>query len=152
MLDHLRPHYAKNFHCIGTRCEDNCCRGWDVFIDKATYQRYQSLPALRPIMDERFVRLNDDASDDRYALIRDVSSSVCRFLSSDRLCRIQQEYGDAYLSVTCATYPRIPRRIDGLLEQPLSLSCPEAARLVLLNPQLIPDDPTVAGDRRYARS
>ena len=50
ILDHLRPHYAKNFHCIGTRCQDNCCRGWNVFIDKSTYQRYQSLPALRPIL------------------------------------------------------------------------------------------------------
>jgi lysine-N-methylase len=51
---------------------------------------------------------------------------------------LQQQYGDDFLAEICATYPRNAHRIDGLLEQPLSLSCIEAARLVLQNPQLMP--------------
>ena len=39
--------------------------------------------------------------------------------------------------------------MDGLLEQPLLLSCIEAARLVLLNPQLMPSDG--AGKAAYTR-
>ena len=35
------------------------------------------------------------------------------------------------------SYPRTSRRIDGLIEKALYLSCPEAARLVLLNPNLM---------------
>ena len=34
----IRPFYAENFHCIGSACEDTCCRGWSVPIEKATYE------------------------------------------------------------------------------------------------------------------
>ncbi|HEY1265578.1 MAG TPA: flagellin lysine-N-methylase, partial [Terriglobales bacterium] len=39
----------------------------------------------------------------------------------------------------CDQYPRVTRRIDGLPEMALILACPEAARLVLLNPCLLPE-------------
>ena len=151
MLDHVRPQYAKKFRCIGNKCEDNCCRGWDVIVDKATYQKYQALPALQPYLDEYFELITENPSETRYALIKYTSSCVCPLLSDDQMCCLQKEYGEEYLSVTCATYPRNPRRIDGLMENPLSLSCPEAARLVLLDTQLMPSDDGKIGDRRYSR-
>jgi lysine-N-methylase len=58
-------------------------------------------------------------------------------LSQHGLCRIHTELGAEYLSETCANYPRIAHSIDGIEEQALALSCPEAARLVLLNPCLM---------------
>ncbi len=33
--------YIKSFNCIGGRCPDNCCIGWDVDIDKKTYHDYR---------------------------------------------------------------------------------------------------------------
>lgn len=42
MLDNLRPQYAKRFRCIGGACEDACCSGWAVTIDRSTYQKYES--------------------------------------------------------------------------------------------------------------
>jgi lysine-N-methylase len=62
----------------------------------------------------------------------------CPLLSEEGLCRIQMEHGESYLSITCATYPRTIHTIDQLREETLSLSCPEAARLVLLSPRLLP--------------
>jgi lysine-N-methylase len=47
------------------------------------------------------------------------------------------ELGEAYLSKACAHYPRRILTIDNIVESPPSLSCPEAARLVLLNPSLM---------------
>jgi lysine-N-methylase len=55
-------------------------------------------------------------------------------LSEDQLCRIQAEGGAGLLSHTCATYPRIVRTVEGAEEKALTLSCPEAARQVLLGP------------------
>lgn len=26
--------YYKAFKCIGNKCEDNCCKGWKITIDK----------------------------------------------------------------------------------------------------------------------
>jgi lysine-N-methylase len=60
----------------------------------------------------------------------------CPLLSADGLCRIQAEHGEEFLPSTCANYPRIAYCIGGVTEKALSLSCPEAARLVLLNPRL----------------
>ena len=27
------PSYIKEFSCIGGKCEDSCCIGWDIDID-----------------------------------------------------------------------------------------------------------------------
>jgi lysine-N-methylase len=96
-----------------------------------------------------FTLIMEGACERRHALIQFTSSSACPFLATERLCSLQQQYGADYLPETCVRYPRNPHRIDGLLEQPLSLSCIEAARLVLLNPQLMPR--TEAGPAVYAR-
>ena len=138
MQEHLRPQYARNFRCPGSQCEDNCCRVWEVVIDRETYRRYERTPELRPLLPENFSRIAEGASENRYAIIKFGSLMTCPFLSPERLCSLQQRYGDSYLSPVCATYPRNAHRVDGLMEYPLSLSCIEAARLVLLNPQLMP--------------
>ena len=72
-----------------------------------------------------------------FAKIRMTPSNQCPMLSHDGLCRIHTELGAEYLSDTCANYPRIAHSIDGIEEKALALSCPEAARLVLLNPCLM---------------
>lgn len=145
MLEHLRPQYAKAFRCLGSKCEDNCCRTWDVPVDRATYQQYERNTALQPHLAEYFTPVTEGATERRHALIKFTSSSTCPFLSPERLCTLQQQYGADYLSEICISYPRNPHRVDGLVEQPLSLSCIEAARLVLLNPQLMPRNETVPG-------
>lgn len=151
MLDHLRPQYAKAFRCIGSDCEDTCCHGMDVAIDKTTYEKYQSSPALQPVL-QHLVLITSNPTDSHHARIQLTPSYTCPFLAADRLCSIQKEYGEDYLSVACSTYPRVTRRIDGLIEKALLLSCPEAARLVLLNPALLQPDPSlVAGRSPYYR-
>ncbi len=140
MLEHLRPQYAKEFRCLGSDCEDTCCHGLDVVIDKVAYEKFQSLPDFQPRVNERFVVLANPPTDSQYARIKLTPSCTCPFLSADRMCGIQQEHGEYYLAEICASYPRVTQRIDGLSETALLLSCPEAARLVLLNPTLMPPD------------
>ncbi len=54
----VRPEYAERFRCIGPTCEDSCCVGWRVDIDKATYIKYQSISpgSLRVLIDANIVR------------------------------------------------------------------------------------------------
>jgi lysine-N-methylase len=138
----IRPEYAESFRCIGPACEDTCCQGWHVFVDRATYEKYQTIPAgpLRTLMAAHVAPVaqdDDNPSVAGFAAIRMPASLECPFLSSERLCRIQLEHGEEYLSRTCAVYPRTVQTIDGLEETTLTLSCPEAARMVLLDPQLL---------------
>jgi lysine-N-methylase len=148
MLHSLRPHYAKNFRCIGPECEDTCCQGWDVVIDKGAYHDLQSLPKFQPKAKDYLVVITNPTQSE-YARIQLTPENTCPFLSSERLCSIQQQYGERYLPGICASYPRATRTIDGLKETALLLACPEAARLVLLNPDLV--QPEESGASRYSR-
>lgn len=119
-------------------------------MDKTTYEKYQSTPAFQPRM-EHLVRIAANPSDSQYARIQFTQSYRCPFLSAERLCGVHQEHGESYLPDICASYPRVTQRIDGLRETALLLSCPEAARLVLLNPCLLPDESDTRELPRYQR-
>jgi lysine-N-methylase len=133
----LRPQYTKAFQCIGSECEDTCCHGFAVAIDKVTYLRYEGNAEFRPKLETHFAQIERNATDSAFARIRLTPEFNCPFLTPERLCGIQIKHGSEYLSEVCGSYPRTSRRIDGLIEKALYLSCPEAARLVLLNPNLM---------------
>jgi lysine-N-methylase len=147
MLSSLRPHYGKEFRCIGADCEDTCCQGWEVLIDQDSYSRLRGIHELRDIVAQHLVVISN--SKNEYARIELTASQTCPFLSAERLCRIHGEHGEHNLPEICAAYPRAARTIDGLRETSLMLACPEAARLVLLNPALV--EPEEGSGPRYGR-
>lgn len=131
-------HYMKNFHCIGGTCEDNCCIGWDVDIDLMTFQKYQKVkdPELKTLYQSKIKPYPYYFSEEvDYARVKLGKDKRCPFLNEKGLCITQAKLGEGYLSNVCATFPRMTNLIDGVLESTLTLSCPEAARLVLLNPE-----------------
>lgn len=138
----IHPTYAESFRCIGSACEDTCCKGWTVVVDREANEKYQRLPAspLRTLISANVVftpKSPDGGEPARFATMRMSDSNQCPLLSENGLCRIQTEYGEQLLPSTCATYPRVVHSIDTVEEKALALSCPEAARLVLLNPDLL---------------
>lgn len=136
----LQPEYMKKFQCIGTDCEETCCAGWHIGIDKDTYKKYRECPdkELRKQLKTCVTRVRtDNASDANYAKVRLKEDGFCPLLDSDKLCLLQRKLGEEYLSVTCAVYPRLIHMVNGVNEKALSLSCPEAARVALLNPELM---------------
>ncbi len=130
-----RPTYAGAFRCIGSACEDDCCHSWNIPVDKATYERYTLFPADKlGWAVTGFVSVTSaQVPDSLYAHIHMAASGDCPFLEADRLCGIHKAYGAELLSSTCSSYPRVLNRVEGMLEGSLSLSCPEAARNVLLD-------------------
>jgi lysine-N-methylase len=139
--------YAERFHCAGSACEDTCCQGWTVPLDKGTFDRYQALPPspLKVLINQSVERVTADAAGPApataggkptFARIRMNEANECPLLTADHLCGVQKELGEGMLSHTCATYPRIVHSLGGVREAGLTLSCPEAARLVLLTPDL----------------
>jgi lysine-N-methylase len=146
--------YAGNFRCIGSACEDTCCAGWAVNVDRLTYAKYGEMAAspLHILMQQRIQPNLTSKSDRDFAQMQLQPNGDCPFLSAERLCSIQIEHGAEALSPTCSEFPRSSRRIDGREETSLQLSCPEAARLVLLNRQFLRPKGHVGGQReRYRR-
>ena len=131
------PTYAGAFACIGGACEDTCCQNWNIPIDRNTYERYQSFEngMLRAAFTHYVKPITPAMSSDaQFALIHPKPSGTCPFLNAHRLCSIHATYGEELLSATCSTYPRTLNEVDGQIEGSLFLSCPEAARTVLLDP------------------
>ncbi len=138
----IRPDYSAAFRCIGPACEDTCCEGWRVELDQASYDKLKTVPEgpLKTLVDASIVCGSTPLaplSPSTFAQIRMTPSGRCPIQSGDGLCRIHVEHGEGYLPELCATYPRIPHSVELKIEQALSLACPEAARLVLLNPDLL---------------
>ncbi|HWR45764.1 flagellin lysine-N-methylase [Sporomusa sp.] len=141
----LQPEYMKKFHCIGANCEDICCGGWRIVIDKDTYQKYRECPDkdLRKQLKEHVTRIRTDADDTNYAKIKlNPDDGSCPLLDGDKLCSVQRKFGEGYLSLTCTAYPRLTNIVNGVSEKALTVSCPEAARIVLLNPEVMSFDET----------
>ncbi len=150
-IEQIRPGYAGEFHCIGEKCEDDCCHAWNILIDRETYEKYESLPDIQPLL-KTCIPVNATPTDEGFAQIRSASvGGGCPFLSAERLCGIQQKHGTAYLSRTCAIYPRHLNTIDGQEETTIRLSCPEAVRDVLLNPVLVPAAEAPSTHARYRK-
>lgn len=133
----LLPVYMKQFSCIGGDCEDTCCSGWRIDIDKATYKKYKNVrePGMKTKLSQGLKRNRAQAdTSGSYAYINLDSNCMCPLLNEKGLCGIQEKLGEHMLSSVCATYPRVLNSVDSIAELSAKLSCPEAARLALLNP------------------
>lgn len=134
--DTLLPEYLKNFQCIGASCEDTCCAGWKVTIDEETFKKYKRVTdyEMKRRLDQSITRQRSNANEANAAKMKLKKNNTCSFLNEEGWCDIHSTLGEDYLCNTCAIYPRITNQVNGLVERTLTVSCPEAARLVLLNP------------------
>lgn len=131
------PSYMEYFKCIAGECEETCCAGWYIAIDEPTYEKYRKVKSA--VMKKRFEKeIVVKKSKDQGCVAKiKLKNSRCAFLNQENLCDIYKELGEAYLSETCKMYPRNTNAIGGKIELSLALSCPEAARQILLNPNPI---------------
>jgi lysine-N-methylase len=129
------PRYLNRFRCLGSTCEDTCCREWRIYFDE---EHYQALRAAMRSPEERAevdagLRLVDGGRDQqRHALVVLREDKHCSFLAPDRLCTLHARYGEAVLGDTCASFPRSLGQIGERVELMATTACPEVARLVLL--------------------
>src|ERR1700679_248639 len=82
-----RPTYAAAFRCIGASCEDTCCSGWDIPVDRSTYERYRQFPLekLGSVVSQ-FVSINVPSQPDGlHAKIHQGPSGSCPFFDPDQL-------------------------------------------------------------------
>jgi len=150
----LIPKYMKNFKCIGSSCEDTCCSLWHISIDKKSYDQYVSIKnrAWRDKFKANITKTKKDTNERNYALMNlNPETGDCNMLE-DGLCSIQASLGENFLCNTCATYPRNANRLAETQEISATPSCPEAARLILLNPEgieFVQADPLLQSNLHY---
>ncbi|MCJ7690382.1 MAG: flagellin lysine-N-methylase [Clostridiaceae bacterium] len=129
------PSYFEEFKCIAGKCEDSCCIGWDIDIDKITFRQYYKVQDKEmKRMFQKNVHNNDNytSSDVDYGKVKLTRGKRCAFLDEENYCIIYSKLGEEYLSNVCTSFPRIINIVDGCYEMSLDVACPEAARIILL--------------------
>ncbi|MBW6411021.1 flagellin lysine-N-methylase [Clostridium weizhouense] len=121
------PSYFKDFKCISSECEDTCCAGWGIVIDEETNNYYQQVDS------EFGEKLRSKIVQEDGENVFVLNGDNCSFLNENNLCEIYKELGEKNLCYVCRQYPRYMEEFLELREIGISLSCPEAARIILRN-------------------
>ena len=118
------PDYYKEFHCIADKCEDTCCAGWQIVIDKETLNKYKKIKG--DFRKRMFLSV-----DWLQGTFRQDKEKRCAFLNENNLCDLYLNQGEEGFCKTCREYPRHTEEFEGVREITLSISCPEVARILM---------------------
>ncbi len=124
-MRYFYPDDYEEFHCTAGACEDTCCAQWQIVVDKASLKRYRKVRGP-------FRKRLRQSIDFKQGIIRQTPTRRCAFLNEENLCDLQTALGEEALCDTCRLYPRHIEEFENVREVTLSLSCPEAARMLLV--------------------
>lgn len=122
-MEYRFPHYFNDFRCVAAECEDTCCAGWAIMIDEDTLEKYKEYQGS-------FGNRLRNSIDWKEGCFLQYEKR-CAFLNERNLCDIHMEAGEHMLCDTCRNYPRHKEEFEGVREGSLSLSCIEAAKIIL---------------------
>lgn len=118
--------FFDSFVCSGSACKNTCCSGWDIALDKETYDFYQASHGAF----SKYVKKNIGQTDGNY-YIKMTEERVCPFLNEEGLCKIYQEYGPEHMGNTCRLFPRACLNIEGRTTfSMLNHSCEEVLKRI----------------------
>ena len=100
------PDYYKEFTCIADQCEDTCCAGWQIVIDKKSLEKYKK---IRGVYRGKILRSVNWFS----GTFRQSKDKRCAFLNEDNLCDLYIHQGENSLCKTCKMYPRHVEEFEG---------------------------------------
>ena len=118
------PDYYKEFECIADRCEDTCCAGWQIVIDKETLKKYAKMKG-------NFRKRMLSSVNWFQGTFKQDKNKRCAFLNERNLCDLYLSQGEEGFCKTCREYPRHTEEFEGVREITLSISCPEVARILM---------------------
>ena len=117
-----------DFKCTANKCKFTCCEGWDINIDKDTYERWE-----KDEKDSTYllngVKTKECNGKEEYFINKETFEK-CPFLDCEGLCNIVKSHGEGYLSKTCNSFPRIKNYFESKRELSLSCACPEVIEIL----------------------
>ena len=121
---YTKPDYYKDFECVADKCEDTCCAGWQIVIDRETLKKYTKIKGdFRKRMWRSVNWFRGTFKQDK--------EKRCAFLNDRNLCDLYLSQGEGGFCKTCREYPRHTEEFEGVREITLSISCPEVAGILM---------------------
>ncbi|MBP3568580.1 MAG: flagellin lysine-N-methylase [Lachnospiraceae bacterium] len=121
---HSFPDYYKEFSCIADKCEATCCAGWQIVVDEESLKRYKKVSG-------EFKKRIQEGVDFKEGVFYQKPGKRCAFLNEQNLCDMYTALGEESFCETCRRYPRHIEEFENVREFTLSVSCPEASRILL---------------------
>ncbi|HAT4308248.1 TPA: lysine-N-methylase [Clostridium perfringens] len=117
-----------DFKCTANKCKFTCCEGWDINIDKDTYEKWKKDEKNSTYL-LNGVKTKECNSKEEY-FIKKETFEKCPFLDGEGLCNIVKSHGEGYLSKTCHSFPRMNNNFGHKRELSLSCACPEVVEIL----------------------
>ncbi len=124
-MNNTYPSYYKKFVCIADKCPDTCCAGWQIAVDPESAEKYKRAGGEIGKKLCRSMAVDEDGD-----TVFVSQNRRCPFLLESNLCELYIELGKESLCKTCTLFPRHVTHLGARKETGLSISCPEAARLI----------------------
>ncbi len=121
---HEYPEIYESFKCVGGKCPDSCCIGWEVDIDEESYYYYMT---VKGDFGERLKKSMKEEDGERFFPLNE--NGRCPFLNSENLCDIYSNLGEDRLCTVCTEYPRYYEVVGDYEQIDMSLSCIEYGKL-----------------------
>lgn len=121
---HRLPKYYNEFSCIADKCEVTCCAGWQIVVDEESLKKYKKVTG-------DFKERIREGVDFKEGVFYQNPGKRCAFLNDRNLCDMYTALGEEAFCETCRRYPRHIEEFENVREFTLSVSCPEAARILL---------------------
>ena len=138
LMNIVKLAYYDEFHCVGGRCKDSCCKYWHIDISQKEYFEYKEMkcsPELRAVMDEAF-KEKINGTDVAFAEMKLKESGNCPFLDNDSLCTIQKELGENALCFSCSVFPRLHMKAGSdTVMMSCSPTCCRVTELLMSHPE-----------------
>lgn len=122
------PDYYEDFKCIGGKCTDSCCIGWELDIDEESYEAYKKAGGdFGKRLRESMVDGSDETDECNTFRLK---GDRCPFLNEKNLCDIYIHLGEKSLCKVCTEYPRFTVEYDNTREKSMALSCEVVGKLL----------------------
>lgn len=122
------PDYYEDFKCIGGKCTDSCCIGWELDIDEESYEAYKKAGGdFGKRLRESMVDGSDETEECNTFRL---NGDRCPFLNEKNLCDIYIHLGEKSLCKVCTEYPRFTVEYDNTREKSMALSCEAVGKLL----------------------
>lgn len=136
MAYYRQPEFFRNFRCLGGSCPNTCCANWRIDWTNEEVEKLRSAdcsPELKKMINENFTQ---NEKDEKKLVIKlsNNNGNICPFLTEDRMCRIQRELGEEYLSHTCRSYPRTSVFTNNVITRTCSASCYQVIKTLFSDP------------------
>lgn len=135
----IQANYIKNFQCDGKKCGARCCRDWRIVVDEDAYDKFSELETeTREEIFQHTEWVADETEGVDILVLKLCENGVCSLLGEDCLCTLQKKHGEDFLTAICQSFPRVTYKLnDEIFEQSMTLTCPLAAKLILLSDEPI---------------